>query len=441
MAGASELFRIASDVLAGRPVEPAAEAAARRLMARLGVGDPAALLAGEEPANMPAILAAASRMAAVFGLALPDAPGLAFVGGAADPRLIGIAGDDDDVASLAGAASAPGRAFAAAVAEGVEYLSQFRRPGDPVLPAREAGPPAGGEAAAPFWAAMLGLDDPAGLADIAVTPARRLGDGAPAFLPAALVYREPGGPRVPVLLGNGCSAGETPTRATLKALLETVERDAAALWWSGDRPARLLSAETLAATGATQTLAAMRAGATGRHTLFLDIRSEIALPVVAAISFGADGRGFAGGYAADPDPARALGAALVELAQMELGQHLARLKRSERGEAALSPADRMQLRRAEEVAFADLAIDGVGDLSTSQAGLDDENRLACAVEALRAAGFSAYAVDLTRAEFEIPVARVVTAGLQPQPATVAVGRLGQGGQSRGLPPSRGIDLF
>ena len=437
MAGASELFRIASDVLAGRPVEPAAEAAARRLMARLGVGDPAALMAGEEPTNMPAILAAASRMAAVFGLALPDAPGLAFVGGAADPRLLGIAAGDDDVASLAGAASAPGRAFAAAIAEGVEYLSQFRRAGDPVRPARDGGPPAGGDAAAPFWTAMLGLHDPAGLAGIDVTPARRLGEGEPAFLPAALVYREPGGPRVPVLLGNGCSAGETATRATLKALLETIERDAAALWWAGERPARLLSAETLAATGATQSLAAMRRGATARRTLFLDISSEIAMPVVAAILLA---------------PTGAASRAAMRRIRIRRARSAPRSWNSPRwSSASISRASsgpngaRPRCRRPTGCSsaaprrspFADLPIEGVGELSTTLATPDDENRLALRGGGLAHGRLQRLCGRSSRAEFGISVARVITVGLQPQPASVAVGRLGRAAETAAFPSLEG----
>ena len=74
------------------------------------------------------MLRAAAKLRRVFQLPVPDAPGLVFVGGEADPALL-----DADLAglpagSLAGSGRSPQRAFESCVGEGIEYLSQFCAP-------------------------------------------------------------------------------------------------------------------------------------------------------------------------------------------------------------------------------------------------------------------------------------------------------------------------
>src|ERR1700760_4745681 len=75
------------------------------------------------------MLRAASMLRRLFLLPVPDAPGLVFFGGEADPALLGAscnnARETLPIGNLAGSGLTPQRAFESCVGEGVEYLSQF----------------------------------------------------------------------------------------------------------------------------------------------------------------------------------------------------------------------------------------------------------------------------------------------------------------------------
>lgn len=184
--------------------------------------------------------------------------------------------------------------------------------------------------------------------------ATRLGSGAPTAIPIAAFHADPRlvadrAPQAPSA-SLGLAAGRNAAEARLAGLLELIERDAASRWWLDGAQPHALDASPLAQ--AAETAARMRAGATGlpRATTFLDLASPTGVPVVCALSCEADGRGFAFGFKAAIDWARAARGALMELLQMELALELAR-HRDARGQEA--PGDSGPLARA-RADFADL---------------------------------------------------------------------------------------
>ena len=250
----------------------------------------------EEWPDLPALRQAAGQMRRLFRIAAPDAPGLVLLGGEVD------AGPGRPPLPCAGAGLDLESAFAACVGEALERASQVPDGTEAVT----LGPlPAEAEAVAP------GVEGP-------WLPARRLPDGAPGFVPAALCLRGVGPVTRP--LSIGCAAGETMAAAELSGLLECIERDAAALWWQGGAPARAVAPEDAAPAWALAGRA--RQGRGGRHSRLLDITSDLGVPVVAAISVPVQGDGFVCGLGCRPTLAEAACAAMRELLQGEVGLHL-----------------------------------------------------------------------------------------------------------------------
>lgn len=112
---------------------------------------------------------------------------------------------------------------------------------------------------------------------------------------------------------NGCAAGPTPAEARLAALLELVERDAAARWWYGARTRPGIAPETIGLPG--DLLDHLRGRP--RRTRLYDITTDLAVPVVAAASFAPDGTAVALGFAARPAMAAAARAAVCEMLAVE----------------------------------------------------------------------------------------------------------------------------
>ncbi|MFO1140807.1 MAG: YcaO-like family protein [Amaricoccus sp.] len=229
--------------------------------------------------------------------------------------------------------------------------------------------------------------------------------GVPAaavFLGAAAAERRPDAP--PASLG--LAAGRDPNAARLAALLELVERDAAARWWCEGVPPRQLDAAALA--GAAADLARMRAeAAVPRAVAFLSLASPTGVPVACAFSRDRDGRGLALGLKAAPWPAAAAAGALVELMQMELALEMAR-HRSGRGAAApadAGPLARAALRPEEFPAFAALPPEPAAPVPADFAGL---------AARLAGQGFPVVFADLPPAG-GLAVAKIFVPGLLPLP--------------------------
>jgi len=123
---------------------------------------------------------------------VPDAPGVVFFGGEADPALLDPRQVGSPIGSLAGSGLSPQRAFEACVGEGIEYLSQFVRADDAI----EFGPLANySEVYDPdthrFISAVLAFTNVDPGKSIAWIAARRVRDGAPVRFPVDLCCRRP----------------------------------------------------------------------------------------------------------------------------------------------------------------------------------------------------------------------------------------------------------
>lgn len=234
-------------------------------------------------------------------------------------------------------------------------------------------------------------------------PVRDLLGGGTAYAPAdaLLIGRREAGDEQAVAIAdsNGCAAGPDPDAALLAALLELIERDAAALWWYGGHAVpRLAVSACLENAG----LIAFLSGRTRRTALY-DITCDIGVPVLAAVSSDPDGREVTIGFSAALDPALAAESAITELLQMEIA-----LEQAQRLGSAAGPWQRWRDRVAMSVPPLSLGTSG-GSLPQAQSG----DGLALVLAACRASGIRLYALDLTRPEFRVPVVRALSPDLCP----------------------------
>lgn len=367
---------------------------------------------GPEDRHRGRLFLAAGRFGRLFRLNARAAPGLHFFGAevpqAGQPAL-----------NAAGSGLHPLEAFESCVGEAIERLSARETEEDA---ARRCPPPDAPEAwLAPLLAEARG--DPGWL------PARRLVDGATVPVPIDLCLRRPPERRAfepPWPLSNGCAAGPSAEEATLRGLLELIERDAVALWWRGGRPAAPIPLEDPAVAAAAALLARLRQGEGGRRSWLLDITTDLGVPAVAAVSFDAAGGGFCFGTAARPSLAAAGCAALMEMAQIELAMEVVEAKRRERGEAALNAVDRQHLQRLAAIDASSCPI--VHPRAPPRAGAvpaGEDATLGALLDRLGAHGLRPLVLDLSRPEFGVPVIRVLCPGLEAEPCRLAGPRLAE----------------
>jgi ribosomal protein S12 methylthiotransferase accessory factor len=376
------------------------------------------------------MLRAAARFRRLFLLPVPDAPGLIFFGGEADPATLGAQQQGLPIGYLAGSGLEPKKAFESCVGEGIEYLSQFVQADDPIEPGSFCDYSGTHDAHAQgFISEVLSVNMIDADRSIAWVPASRLPDRTRTWFPVDLCYRRHAAEqdfKPPLKLSSGCAAGTSVEAATLRALLELIERDAVALWWRGGRRGRSIASDSEAAHAAAELLAQLRQENTERKTWLLDITTDVEIPAVAAVSTGPDGYGFAFGLGARLSLADAARAAIFELCQVELGQHVVAAKRQESGDAALNEGDRRQLRRGtlfDTKACMLLQPETKPDVISKERPDDAASSLPQCLERLEARGIAAYAIDLTRPQLGIPVVRVLAPGLQLEPCQIVGARL------------------
>jgi len=381
-----------------------------------------------------ALLRAAARFRRLFRLAVHDAPGLCFFGAEVDPATfvaLGVPGDGLPLVRSAGSGLSWGTAFECCVGEGIEYLAGIRPTHlDEEIVASSEGMASLDPASQLYVAAVLDHCSVPAERPIGWTSTLRLRDRAQGRFPLDLCVRRSPAERdftPPLRLGTGCAAGPSVAAATLHALLELVERDAAALWWRGGARGRLLPAESAAACHAIALVRRLRGDARGRETWLLDITTDLGIPVVAAVSARLDGRGFTYGVACRLTRVAAAAAAVFELCQMELGHRLAARRRQEQGDAALTEGDRGHLYRADLIDVARCALlhpTAPGRPAwTGPATAGDESALHHLVAWLASREIDAYAIDLTHPELGVPVVRVIAPALQLDPCAIATERL------------------
>ena len=200
------------------------------------------------------------------------------------------------------------------------------------------------------------------------------------------------------------------------------ERDAAALWRRGGRRPRPIPDDSDAGRAAAELMSRLRSGQQERRTWLLDTSTDIDVPVVAAVSAGPDGFGLCVGLSARLTLPEAVTAAIFELCQVELGQHVVAAKLRESGGAALNDSDHRQLRRGTRFdtgACALLRPEGVPRPLGPAIPSDPATALPLLVERLAAFGAAVYRLDLTREMFGVPVVRVLAPWLQLEPCDIA----------------------
>ncbi len=411
LARAADLF-VASETAGRNPADGAADAFLRALGYRENVGgDP------EIEAHRGALLNAATSFDRVFLLSARHAPGLVLMGAVVRPES--VAGQAPG--SVTGSGLDIRSAFESCVGEGIEFLSQFEHDGDVAgsgdeEPLVDVFPDAEG---APDWSGgrMIRGND--------------LATGAEVSLPfdrCIRSLRNSGAVTPPFMLGTGCGAGDTLDAAALHGLFELIERDAAALWWWGRRRGRPLAAEEPGVRGALLYLATLRGERVGRVTWFLDITTDVGVPVMASISVERDGSHVACGTACRASVAAALRSAIREMCQMEMAYDVVRAKEAQSGAEALNAVD---LRHKERAAV--ISADSCEHLHPAgvparymPVAEDDAGpglTLPRIVQRLGTIGAKVYRVDLTRERFGIPVARMIVPQLQLYPSKVVSPRL------------------
>ena len=383
--------------------------------------------AARERARM---LLAAAKLRRIFLLPVPDAPGVVFFGGEADPAVLSARQTGWPIGNLSGSGLSPQRAFEACVGEGIEYLSQFVQTEDAVASgAFDEHCDACDANARRFIAAVLAAGNVDASRAIAWVPARRLSDSAEVFFPLDVCCRRSPPQQdftPPLKLSTGCAAGATVAAATLRAALELIERDAVALWWRGGRRGRSIAPGSEAGRAAAELLAEARQGKRDRQSWLLDITTDVRIPAAAALSRNSDGYGFAFGFGARLSLAEAVRAAIFELCQVELGQHVVAAKRRESGDDALNESDRRQFGAAHcsiPVTAHCCSQKAKPTRCRRQFPDDPASGLQHVLAQLSALGIAAYRLDLTRPEFGVPVVRVLAPGLQLEPTQIVGERL------------------
>jgi ribosomal protein S12 methylthiotransferase accessory factor len=346
----------------------------------------------------------------------PWAPGLRFVGGM-------LKSGDGSARSVGGGGASLDDAFASCIGEAIERSAQMQIPPHVIQQPWPKLPRSSFEASATKLLTQLGeASDRNTDESIALLYGRTLADDR-VLVPVDWCVRrlEPGWQRMSGTAPSvGCAAGPTSEIAAARALLELVERDAAALWWIGGRRARR------AAPGiqlqSEQLLEVLRGTSAERVTTLLEITTDIVLPVFAAISTDRHGGLFAAGLGARTTRNGAARAAVLELCQMEIGLQLALLKKEQSGEAALSDDDRRHLLRASRVSVAsDPRFEADAPIQDAEEEKNG-NDLACVSSAFKRAGIEAALVDLTQFG-KLPVIKAIAPDLQQLPSNIFTARL------------------
>jgi len=428
------LLARAAGLLRGDVGQDSGDADARLLLHALGYATASAFAAGSvafgpESEHRARMLMAASRFSRVFELAAPDAPGLVALGAEFDPGIADPMHAGSPTVGVSGVGVSLQEAFQGCIGEGIEYLSQLQTGHDRLDPPGPGDPAAGlGAQGRDFLSTFLGCrlrPD----AELSWHRATRLTDRCEVVLPADLCLRRPSAQqdtRPPFLLGTGSAAGRSWDAAALHGLLELIERDAASLWWRGGNPGRSIAPGDEAHDLAEALLRRLRQNATARRSWLLDITTDVGIPCVAAVSCGADGFGVALGLAARPTLVAAARSAILEMCQIELAHVVVEAKCRERGEAALNARDRVHRRRAtminaDRCPLLQPMVDRAQHLSFSTK--DPAAVLQRIVDRLGQIGIETFGLDLTRAGFAIPVARVIAPGLQLEPSEFITPRL------------------
>jgi ribosomal protein S12 methylthiotransferase accessory factor len=364
--------------------------------------------------NQIALLNLADQLTRFFQLPLPHGPGALFFGGEVTHSTFGLEKHQPEIIGVGGAGVDPKSAFEACIGEAAEYLSSLEYDNDEriTVSAAEHQKPMPSEYR-DWVAGGLGNDDWQVETHERWMELEELGGGDKVHFPAELCVRHAENrPDIPRSAeSTGCAAGKTYNGALLGGLLEVIERDAIMLWWCGGRNAPTIQKSGLLAGSLKNFSEMVRAGASRQHW-FLDLTTDIGVPVIAAVSSEPDGTAIVTGFAAHVSPEIAARKAFLEMCQMELAQLLTLAKRRQAGEQVFGAQDKVWLDRFQSHSIEKqrcFAPDEKTDYPSRDAG---GNTLKSVIDSLKNAGLTAFAADLTRPKIGIPATKVVVPGLQ-----------------------------
>lgn len=230
------------------------------------------------------------------------------------------------------------------------------------------------------------------------------GRGAFVAADCAFIGRKEAGERDAVAIAdsNGCAAGPTAELARFAAVCELVERDATGRWWyASRRRAPIHPSDVEGAAELTDCLAER-----SRRTWLFDITTDLAIPVMAAVSAERDGRDVAAGFAAGLDAHSAAISALTEMLQMEVSLDAARCLGEEAGSWAYW---RRRVRMAMPPLDAALFMppEPLQQSLISPSG----SELSKVLEACERAGIDLWFADMTRPVIGVPAVRAFSTRL------------------------------
>jgi bacteriocin biosynthesis cyclodehydratase domain-containing protein len=248
-------------------------------------------------------------------------------------------------------------------------------------------------------------------------PACSLLGGEQRFLPADMTHLAPetrDEPRQLTADSSGTAAGDSLDDAVTRGFLELVERDAAALWWYNRTSQPAVDVESFDDSW-TWRFRSWLAGM-NRELWVLDLTSDLGVPVMAAVSrrIGEPGEEVVVGFGSHFDASIALRRALAEL-----GQRLVS------ADGLADPYLRTWWLRVTTLTQPHLLPDITG---ASRSAADYETPAGGGGtrqvrEITQAAGLDLLALDMTRPDVGMPVAKVVIPGLRHFWPRFATGRL------------------
>lgn len=362
--------------------------------------------------NQLMLLQLAAQFDNAFSLLMQYSPGAFFFGAMLTPSSIMSAASLTTSTGVGGRGGTFRQAFESCMGEAAEFLSSIAQKNDQLVCSFDGSCKLTKEELA--WSLSgLGLKPNQDLSSLSWIQARSLNDAREVFFPAELVLRETTENSVSKRLyeSTGVGAGPTISDATFSGLMEVVERDAFALWWYGGEKARKVDVKSLNEFGFNQFGKSIRKG-NKRKFWFLDLTSDIGIPVVACLSSFEDGQSVVAGFSAHPNTLSALRGAFLEMCQMELAQELSLSKLDTLGEDHLQDLDRIWIER-----FSSLSVKNFVQLHESKETVKliptaVHDPLTAALEMLKTSGNDPFLVNLTRNEIQIPVVKILIPGLQ-----------------------------
>ena len=239
------------------------------------------------------------------------------------------------------------------------------------------------------------------------------------YLPTSLLYFFYQGPGQINADSNGCAAGNTLAEAIVQGFLELVERDSYSIWWYNRLQRKQVDLDQFD-DAYVRDLRTQLAD-TGRRLWVLDVTNDLGVPSYVALGHwmneGRENIEFGSG--AHFDPRIAMLRALTELNQfLSIGLMGG-------GEGDKSSLDGTTPFRLEEHPYlapaGEAAVQPSFDSKFNR--LDTREQVAACVRTAERAGLDFLVLDQTRADIEVPVARVIVPGLRHFYRRFAPGRL------------------